>query len=72
MKLRSHTWVLTVVLWVGIRIPVDSATPANPKVIHVLNRLSLGIRPGDIQKVESMGGTVRGDIHGNGHGLAAN
>jgi uncharacterized protein (DUF1800 family) len=34
---------------------VDSATPANPKVLHVLNRLSLGIRPGDIQKVEAMG-----------------
>ncbi len=55
MKLRSRAWVLTVVLWVGMSVPVDSATPANSKIIHVLNRLSLGIRPGDIQKVEAMG-----------------
>jgi len=55
MKLRSRAWVLTVVLWVGMSVPVDSATPANSKIIHVLNRLSLGMRPGDIQKVEAMG-----------------
>ena len=47
---RSRTWILTVVLWIGMGIPVDSATPANPKIIHVLNRLSLGIRPGDNQE----------------------
>lgn len=55
MKLRSRTWFLAVVLWIGISIPVDSATPVNPKIVHVLNRLSLGIRPGDIPKVEAMG-----------------
>ncbi len=55
MKLRSRAWVLTVILWAGMGVSVDSATPANSKIIHVLNRLSLGIRPGDIQKVEAMG-----------------
>ncbi len=55
MKLRSHAWFLTGVLWVGMGVSVDSATPASSKIVHVLNRLSLGIRPGDIQKVNEMG-----------------
>ena len=31
------------------------AASADPKVLHLLNRLSLGPRPGDIQKVEAIG-----------------
>jgi uncharacterized protein (DUF1800 family) len=30
-------------------------SPANPKVLHVLNRLSFGPRPGDIERVTAMG-----------------
>jgi uncharacterized protein (DUF1800 family) len=34
---------------------IAKAEPVNPKVIHVLNRLSLGIAPGDIDRVQQMG-----------------
>jgi uncharacterized protein (DUF1800 family) len=31
------------------------AAPVNPKVIHLLNRLTLGIRPGEIDRVQQLG-----------------
>jgi uncharacterized protein (DUF1800 family) len=31
------------------------AEPVNPKVIHLLNRLTLGIRPGEIDRVQQLG-----------------
>jgi uncharacterized protein (DUF1800 family) len=34
---------------------VAQAEPANPKIIHLLNRLSLGIRPGEIDRVQKLG-----------------
>ncbi len=61
MKTTSKTWVLSLVLWIGLlapanaATPVKAATPVNAKILHVLNRLSFGARPGDIQKVEAMG-----------------
>lgn len=33
----------------------SAAAPVSAKTLHVLNRLSLGIRPGDIERVESLG-----------------
>ena len=36
--------------------PVNAASaPVNPKVLHVINRISFGASPGDIEKVEKMG-----------------
>jgi uncharacterized protein (DUF1800 family) len=34
---------------------VAQAEPANPKFIHLLNRLTLGIRAGDIDRVQKLG-----------------
>ena len=34
---------------------IAQAEPANPKVIHLLNRLSLGIAPGEIDRVQQIG-----------------
>jgi len=36
--------------------PIYAATkPVDPKVLHIINRLSFGPRPGDVQKVQSIG-----------------
>ncbi|MBU7583370.1 MAG: DUF1800 domain-containing protein [Nostoc sp. TH1S01] len=36
--------------------PIYAATkPVDPKILHIINRLSFGARPGDIQKVQSLG-----------------
>ncbi len=57
---QSFTKVGISLFWMfGSVLPSLAATPASSsehlKVLHVLNRLSLGIRPGDIEQVESMG-----------------
>jgi uncharacterized protein (DUF1800 family) len=46
--------VLTSFSWLLLASIVQAA-PVNPTVIHLLNRLSLGIRPGEIEQVEKMG-----------------
>jgi uncharacterized protein (DUF1800 family) len=48
--------VLSVIIVLGAILPSDAtSTPPDPKVLHVLNRLSFGIRPGDIERVKSIG-----------------
>ncbi|MBW4580083.1 MAG: DUF1800 domain-containing protein [Tildeniella nuda ZEHNDER 1965/U140] len=61
MRLKPTVWRITALLWLGV-VPWGSlgslataATPADPKILHVLNRLSFGSRPGDVQRVEQMG-----------------
>jgi uncharacterized protein (DUF1800 family) len=46
----------------GLPLPLSSVTPtyaaspsADAKLLHVLNRLSFGLRPGEIEKIKSMG-----------------
>jgi uncharacterized protein (DUF1800 family) len=39
------------ITWVGSAI----AAPADPKTLHLLNRLTFGPRPGEIEKIEAMG-----------------
>jgi uncharacterized protein (DUF1800 family) len=34
---------------------VAQAAPVNPKIVHLLNRLTLGIRPGEIDRVQQLG-----------------
>jgi uncharacterized protein (DUF1800 family) len=49
-------WILSVIIILGTIFPSDATSiPADSKVLHVLNRLSLGIRPGDIERVKSIG-----------------
>ncbi|WP_413172971.1 DUF1800 domain-containing protein [Anabaena azotica] len=54
--IRNKYWVLSLLLLLGSVIPSDAATTTiNPKVLHIINRLSFGPAPGDIKKVEAMG-----------------
>ncbi|XGV94924.1 MAG: DUF1800 domain-containing protein [Leptolyngbya sp. BL-A-14] len=55
MPLPSKLLVFTGLLWFGTIASSFAATPADPKVLHVLNRLSFGPRPDDVQNVEQMG-----------------
>lgn len=54
MNTRKYLAILTSAIWLMLA-NIAQAAPANPKVIHLLNRLSLGIRPGEIDQVEQMG-----------------
>jgi uncharacterized protein (DUF1800 family) len=51
---RKYLFVFTSCLWLGLT-SISQAVPVNPKVIHLLNRLSLGIRPGEIDRVQKLG-----------------
>ncbi|MFM2062578.1 MAG: hypothetical protein RLZZ507_2248 [Cyanobacteriota bacterium] len=56
MTLQTKYWVLSLFLLLGSIAPADAEPkPANPRVLHIINRLSFGPAPGDIKKVESMG-----------------
>jgi uncharacterized protein (DUF1800 family) len=47
--------ILLLILWISISIPSYSTTKADPKVLHIINRLSFGPRPGDMENVEAIG-----------------
>jgi uncharacterized protein (DUF1800 family) len=51
---RKYLVVLTSSIWL-LCTQIAQAEPVNPKVIHLLNRLSLGIRPGEIEQVQQIG-----------------
>lgn len=51
---HKYLIVLTAYIWL-ILINIAQATPVDPKILHVLNRLSYGIRPGDLDRVKSIG-----------------
>ncbi len=54
MNIRQYSIVITISIWL-ILTNIVQAKPVDPKVLHVLNRLSYGIRPGDIDRVQAMG-----------------
>ena len=54
ITLLSLAW--TVGIWLGVPSPdAVAASTIDPKFIHVLNRLSFGPRPGDIDHVRAVG-----------------
>jgi len=60
MKKTSRYWIISLLLGLIILLGLPTPSYANSqsitnKTIHVLNRLSFGPRPGDIQRVQSMG-----------------
>jgi uncharacterized protein (DUF1800 family) len=55
MKSQGKYWILGVFLWVGLINPAYPAASTDPKILHLLNRLSFGPRPGDVAKVQKMG-----------------
>jgi uncharacterized protein (DUF1800 family) len=54
VKTRKYLVVITSCIWL-VLANIAQAEPVNPKVIHLLNRLSLGIRPGEIDRVQKLG-----------------
>ncbi len=60
MKKASRYWIISLLLgliiWLGLPSPSYGDNQSiTTKTIHVLNRLSFGPRPGDIERVQSMG-----------------
>jgi uncharacterized protein (DUF1800 family) len=51
---RKYLVVLTSFIWL-LLANIAQAEPVNPKFIHLLNRLSLGIRPGELEQVQQIG-----------------
>ena len=54
MNTRKYLLILTSCIWLGLA-NVSKAESVNPKVVHLLNRLTLGIRPGEIDRVQKLG-----------------
>jgi uncharacterized protein (DUF1800 family) len=56
--MKQNSWILslilTLVLWLGVAPPSYAASP-DLKVLHVINRLSFGLRPGEFEAVKSQG-----------------
>ncbi|OLP17669.1 hypothetical protein BST81_15225 [Leptolyngbya sp. 'hensonii'] len=49
-------WIITLLLICGTSFSAQAASqPADPQVLHVLNRLGYGPRPGDIDRVATIG-----------------
>ncbi|MHC5826552.1 MAG: DUF1800 domain-containing protein, partial [Nostoc sp.] len=56
MTVKPKYCVLLLFILLGGIDPSHAASiPVEPKVLHIINRLSFGPRPGDVQRVESMG-----------------
>jgi uncharacterized protein (DUF1800 family) len=55
MKRFSQPLGLSLLLWLVVLIPSHAANPVSPKILHVLNRLSLGPKPGDVARVQQIG-----------------
>jgi uncharacterized protein (DUF1800 family) len=54
MNTAKYSILLTTSIWL-ILTNIVQAKPVDPKTIHVLNRLTYGIRAGDIDRVQSIG-----------------
>jgi len=56
MILQPKYWIFSLLLLLLTINLSDAATQSvNPRILHIINRLSFGASSGDIQKVESMG-----------------
>lgn len=56
MNIKPRYLVLLLFIFLGGVNPSNAApTPVDPKVLHIINRLSFGPRPGDVERVESIG-----------------
>jgi uncharacterized protein (DUF1800 family) len=54
MNTRKYLIFFTACIWL-ISANIAQAKPVDSKILHVLNRLSYGIKAGDIDRVQSMG-----------------
>ncbi len=51
---HKYLVVLTSLIWL-LLANIAQSEPVNPKIVHLLNRLSLGIRSGEIEQVQKIG-----------------
>jgi uncharacterized protein (DUF1800 family) len=54
VNIHKYVFVVTSLLILSFT-GVAQAAPVNPKIVHLLNRLTLGIRPGEIDRVQQLG-----------------
>ncbi len=58
INVKQNTWILSLflalLLWLGIA-PPSYAVSTDAKILHVINRLSFGLRAGEIEAVKSQG-----------------
>lgn len=60
IKLKLKSWLLLpllgLILCLGLFLPKQPANSASdPQILHILNRITYGVRPGDIERVQSIG-----------------
>ena len=56
MIIKSRYFVISLLVAIAGIFPLNAASaPVNPKILHIINRISFGARPGDIEKVQAIG-----------------
>ncbi len=55
MKLRYFFWGFFLILWLGFAMPALAAETAEPRLLHTINRLSYGLRPGELEQIKTLG-----------------
>jgi uncharacterized protein (DUF1800 family) len=55
MLIKPYVYSLALTLGFGCVSPIQAATPPDQAVLHVLNRLSFGPQPGDIERTTNLG-----------------
>lgn len=55
MKIKPYVCFITLALGWALLMPSQAAMPPDPKILHVLNRLSFGLQPGDIERTKNLG-----------------
>jgi hypothetical protein len=53
---NTRKYLLVIISYLLISLTTTAqAAPVNPKIVHLLDRLTLGIKPGEIDRVRQMG-----------------
>jgi uncharacterized protein (DUF1800 family) len=55
MSIKPHVYILALTLGFGFISSTQAATPIDRKVLHAVNRLSFGPKPGDIERTTNLG-----------------
>jgi uncharacterized protein (DUF1800 family) len=55
MFIKPYLYIFALALGFGFVSSTQAATSSDPKVLHVLNRLSFGPQPGDIERTTNLG-----------------
>jgi uncharacterized protein (DUF1800 family) len=55
MRQFTKYWKFSVIIWLVVILPSSAANSPDSKILHILNRLSFGPKPGDVERVRKMG-----------------